>query len=155
MAGFFLSVHGGQMIRVMIAEPYKITRECLRSFLEREQDIEVLAAADRLDQAVSLSLQSQPDVVLLDIDLQDSRGLETLRGIMLQPSPPAVVVLALAEDLAMKEEFLQAGAKAYYCWRDPLTEMLEAIRSVHAGQIYLSHPASSGLPTQAAPVGCP
>lgn len=142
------------MIRVLIAEPYKVTRECLRAFLEREQDIEVLGETDRFDQAVSLARQLSPDVVLLDIDLRNSKGLETLLRIMDQPVKPAVVVLALVEDLAMKGEFLKAGAKAYYCWRDPLTEMLEAIRAACAGQTYLSHRASSPMPTQTSPLGC-
>lgn len=145
---------GGQMIRVLIAEPYKVTRECLRTFLEREQDIQVLDEADSCDKAMSLTRQLNPDVVLLDVDLNRSKGTETVRRIIAQPSKPAVVILAPVEDLAMKDEFLKAGAKAYYCWRDPLTEMLEAIRTVSAGQTYLSRHAASPLPAQTSPLSC-
>ncbi len=142
------------MIRVLIAEPYKVTRECLRAFLQREQDMEVLGETDHLDQVIYTALQLNPDVILLDIDLQDSKGLETLRHIMSQHAPPAVVVLALIEDLAMKDEFLAAGAKAYYCWRDPLTEMLEAIRSVHAGRTFLSRHAANTMAARPTPITC-
>lgn len=138
------------MIRVLIAEPYKVTRECLRTFLEREQDIQLLEEADCRDKAISLTRQLKPDVVLLDIDLQQSKGLETLREIMFHPGRPAVVVLALVEDLAMMGEFLKAGAKGYYCWLDPIAEILKAIRAVHAGHTYLSRhavPRPTAAPT--------
>ncbi len=133
------------MIRVLIAEPHQFTWNCLRILLEREPDIQVLGETDSFDRAVPLVRQLNPDVVLIDVDPGHSKGLEILHQIMFQPSKPAVVVLVTVTDLATRADFVKACVTGYYCWRDPLSELLAAIRAVHAGHTYVSERAAKTI----------
>ncbi len=130
------------MISVLIAVPFKLTRECLRVFLEREKDICILALTDGNENTIALIRQLNPDVVLLDIDTQRSKDLETVHDIMFQTCKSKVVVMGGAQEFVSRGEFIKAGVKGYYCWRDPLSEVVAAIRAVHAGHIHISPTAN-------------
>jgi two-component system, NarL family, response regulator NreC len=124
----------GEVIRVLLADEQSLFREAVHVILEREPDLEVVGeAADGL-QAVSEAERLGPDVVFLDVDLPNCDGLRATS--MLQERLPAcaVVVIDGQEDETTLAEALRAGAAGYISKTRPLSELIDAARTVHRGE---------------------
>ncbi|NLG69234.1 MAG: response regulator transcription factor [Firmicutes bacterium] len=127
-------------IRVVVADDHTIVREGLVMILRSAPDIEVVGEASDGEQAVAMVQQSQPDVVVMDISMPGTSGLEAIRRI--RRDWPQVKVLALtiheSEDYIL--HVLRAGVHGYVVKRAAGQELLSAIRAVMRGESYL-HPA--------------
>ena len=125
-------------IRVLIADDHSIVRAGVRSLLEGQANIEVVGEASNGWEAIELATQLQPDVVLMDIVMDDLNGLVATQEI--KERVPAVHVLALT--MHDREEFffamLKAGALGYVLKGSEPNELLTAIEVVYRGQPFLS-----------------
>jgi DNA-binding NarL/FixJ family response regulator len=121
------------MIRVLVVDDHPLFREGLRGLLATVADIDVLDAVGEGETAVQRSSQLSPDVVLMDLNLPGTPGLEAIRRIMRQPTPPAVLVLTMVDDDDSVTAALQVGARGYLLKGAVQEEVLAAIRSVAAG----------------------
>jgi DNA-binding NarL/FixJ family response regulator len=119
-------------------------REGLRSLLEKEPDIDIVAMADNGRTAVQLAAELKPDVAVLDIAMPEMNGIEATRRI--SRDDPQVKVLALSMHSARRfvTEALSAGAKGYLLKDCAAEELVRAIRTVAANETYLS-PKVAGL----------
>ena len=131
-------------IRVLLADDHNIVREGLRSLLEKEPDIEVVAMADNGRMAVQLAGELKPDVAVLDIAMPEMNGIEATRRI--SQDDPEIKILALSMHSARRfvTEALSAGAKGYLLKDCAAEELVRAIRTVAANETYLS-PKVAGL----------
>jgi DNA-binding NarL/FixJ family response regulator len=131
-------------IRVLLADDHNIVREGLRSLLEKEPDIDIVAMADNGRTAVQLAAELKPDVAVLDIAMPEMNGIEATRRI--SRDDPQVKVLALSMHSARRfvTEALSAGAKGYLLKDCAAEELVRAIRTVAANETYLS-PKVAGL----------
>jgi len=131
-------------IRVLLADDHNIVREGLRSLLEKEPDIEVVAMADNGRTAVQLAGELKPDVAVLDIAMPEMNGIEATRRI--SRDVPEIKVLALSMHSARRfvTEALSAGAKGYLLKDCAAEELVRAIRTVAGNETYLS-PKVAGL----------
>ncbi len=127
-------------IRILIADDHGVVRAGLRALLNVESDIEVVGEAENGMQVLALARSLQPDVVLLDISMPGLDGLQALRRLHEQTPQPRVLVLTVHEDAGLLQESIRAGASGYIVKRAVETELLDAIRAVCRGQIYI-HPA--------------
>ena len=124
--------------RVFLVDDHPLVREHLRSLLEREPDLAVCGEAADGPTALSLIAQQEPDLVILDISLKRSHGLELLKDLQgLRPALP-VLVLSMHDEALYAERSLRAGAKGYITKEEATVNVLQAIRKVLAGHIYLS-----------------
>jgi DNA-binding NarL/FixJ family response regulator len=123
------------MIRVLVVDDHPLFREGLRGLLATVADIEVLDAVGDGDAAVRRSAELSPDVVLMDLNLPGTPGLEAIRLIMRLPTPPAVLVLTMVDDDDSVTAALQVGARGYLLKGAVQEEVLAAIRSVAAGGV--------------------
>ncbi|MGH3509316.1 MAG: response regulator [Nocardioidaceae bacterium] len=121
------------MIRVIVVDDHPLFREGLHGLLATVADIDVLAAVGDGEAAVRRSEELVPDVVLMDLNLPGMPGLEAIRRIARQPSPPAVLVLTMVDDDDSVTAALQVGARGYLLKGAVQEEVLAAIRSVAAG----------------------
>ena len=127
-------------IRILIADDHGVLRAGLRALLSSESDIEVVGEAVDGKQTVTLSEELEPDVVLLDVSLPDQSGIEVTRSLKeLQPEI-RVLILTVHEDEGLLQEAIQAGAAGYIIKRAVESELIDAIRAVSRGDIYV-HPA--------------
>ncbi len=121
------------MIRVLVVDDHPMFREGLRGLLATVPDVEVLAAVGDGDEAVRRALELTPDVVLMDLNLPGTPGLEAIRRIARQPDPPAVLVLTMVDDDDSVTAALQVGARGYLLKGAVQEEILAAIRAVASG----------------------
>ncbi len=126
-----------ELIRVIIADDHVIVREGLIALLEDEPDLVVAGQAGTGREAVRLARQQRPDIVLLDITMPDGNGLDAARSIMAELPEVKVLILTIHDEEAFFFEALRAGAAGYVLKGAGSGELLNAIRSVHEGGVYL------------------
>ena len=127
-------------IGVVLADDHPLLRQALRYLLEKQPDIEVVAEAGDGEEAVRLAMELHPDVVIMDISMPKLNGLEATRLIKQDCPDTAVLVLTVHDDSEHLLEILEAGAAGYLTKSVFGEEVVQAIRSVAAGEAVLSAP---------------
>ena len=127
------------MIRVLIADDHAVVRQGLRTFLDLQEDIEVVAEAADGEEALAAVERTRPDVVLVDLVMPTVDGAEVIRR--LRHRAPAARALVLSSFLDDDRMFaaMRAGAAGYLLKDVQPRELVEAIRTVHGGGALL-HP---------------
>ena len=123
--------------RVLIAEDQRILAEEIAESLEDETAIVVLGIANNGAEAVQLTYQFSPDVVLMDIEMPIMDGIQATRIIRQEKPETRVLVLTVLEDDAHLFEALKCGATGYLLKNSTATEIAQAIRAVAAGEAAL------------------
>jgi len=131
-------------IRVILADDHKIIRQGLRSLLEKQQDMEVIAEAEDGRNAVRLTAELAPDIVIMDITMPDLNGAEATKQIISKSPDIKIIALSMHSDSLFVTEMLKSGAAGYLLKDCAFEELAKAIRTVIEGKIYLS-PAISGV----------
>jgi DNA-binding NarL/FixJ family response regulator len=130
-------------IRILIVDDHHVVRHGLRQLLEREPDMEVVGEAGSGTEAVRVATEQQPDVVLLDVKLDDLDGPEVCRRIGAAAPGTAVVMLTSYLQDAVILRSLAAGAKGYLIKDVELHEVKRTIRAVHRGHSVLDPKVAS------------
>ncbi len=131
------------MIRVLLADDHAIVRDGLRALLQSQPGIEVIGTVANGREAVREAKNLQPDVVLMDIAMPDLNGIEAT--LQIQDASPSTQIVILSMHSTTEHIFraLQAGARGYLVKDSAGAELVEAVRSVHAGRRFLSHKIAS------------
>jgi len=124
-------------IRLVLADDHLVVRSGLRMLLESKQDMEIVAEAETGREAVEKVRQLLPDVVLMDIQMPDLNGIEATERIKAVAPQTAVLALTMHEDDHYFFEMLHAGASGYVPKRAAPDELINAIRTVSEGQVFL------------------
>ena len=131
-------------IRILLADDHKITRQGLRSLLDKEFDMEVVAEAEQGRTAVRLVRELSPQVVIMDVTMPDLNGVEAARQIVSEFPDVKIIALSMHSDSLFVTEMLRSGASGYLLKDCAFEELARAIRTVVAGRTYLS-PSISGV----------
>jgi two-component system, NarL family, response regulator NreC len=134
-------------IKIILADDHRLMREGLRSLLEYQSGMEIIAEADNGRSAVKLAREFKPDVVVMDVSMPDLNGIEATRQVKKEACSVKVLGLSMHADKHFITEMLKAGASGYLLKHCAFDELGHAIRSVSNGQIYLS-PAITGVVIQ-------
>lgn len=131
--------------RVFIVDDHPVVREGIVQVLNREEDFTVIGEAGGTREALEFIKTHPPDVVLLDISLENEDGLEFLHTLHAQyPGLKVVVVSMHDESLYIKRAF-KAGAKGYFLKRESIRRLPTALRSILSGHMYLTDGLSSKM----------
>lgn len=130
-------------IRIVIVDDHPIARQGLLKILEREAGIKVVAEARDARQAMAEIKATAPDIVVLDIQMDDSGdgttdGFEITRQIRQANLPAEIIFLTFHTEPYIFNKFLQSGAKGYLLKSDPPSEIIRGIKEVAAGREYMS-----------------
>ena len=125
-------------IRVLLADDHTIMREGLRTLLEKEPNIEVVAEAGNGQTTVRLAQELSPDVVIVEIAMPGLDGIGATRQMIAEFPGVKVVALSMYSDRQFVVGMLKAGASAYLLKDCAFEELARAIETVVTNQIYLS-----------------
>ena len=120
-------------IRVLLAEDQTMLRGALAALLSLEPDITVIAQATNGREALKLSQQHSPDVVITDIEMPERSGLELADDLKNAAPGIRVIILTTFARPGYLRRALDAGARGYLLKDRPASELAEAVRRVHAG----------------------
>jgi DNA-binding NarL/FixJ family response regulator len=132
-------------VMVLVADDHMIVRTGIRHVLESEAEFEVVGEAASGSEALALTSELHPDVVVLDISMPEVSGLE-VAGRLRESSPNTrVLILSMHDDAEYVLESVRAGAHGYLLKDTAATELRDAIRAICQGQSYFSPPVASRL----------
>ena len=132
-------------LRIMIADDHAILRAGLRSLLDAQPDMEVVAEAVDGEDTVRLVGETQPDVLLLDISMPKACGISAIAKVRERAKATRILVLTMHDDHAYLRSVLAAGGSGYLVKRAADTELLAAIRAVSEGKPYVDVSLGSGM----------
>ncbi len=125
-------------IKILLADDHKIMREGIRSMLEQEPDLEVVGEAGNGREVLELSSETNPDVIIMDINMPDMNGTEATRQLKKKSDRIKIVALSMHSDKYIVMDMLKAGASGYLLKDCSGQDIVSAIRSVYQGNSYLS-----------------
>lgn len=135
------------MIRVIIAEDHNLVRQGIRALLEQSGEVHVIAEAATGDEAVKLTEQHKPDVVIMDLSMPRMDGAQAAERIVDMKLSTQVIILSMHADTTMVQQLLRRGVKGYLL-KDAVTdELLLAVSSVSQGKLFLSPTISDSVMT--------
>ena len=129
-------------ITVLIADDHALMRDGLRAILEREDGIRVVAIASNGRETVLEARRLNPDIVLMDIVMPELSGIEAAAQIRDHCESTRVIILSMHSTVEHIFRALQAGALGYLLKGSAGSEVVEAVRAVHAGKRYLTRKVS-------------
>src|SRR6266853_3061281 len=132
-------------LRVLIADDHGVVAEGLRSLIEAQADMKVIALVEDGREAVRRAVDNSPDVVLMDIAMPVLNGTEATRIIRERRPRTRVIMLSAYSDPVHVYRALQAGASGYIAKKSVAKEVVDAIRKAHEGRQHLSAQLTESL----------
>ncbi len=136
---------GERRIRVLVADDHAVVRRGLRTFLELQDDIDVVGEAADGAECLERAAELRPDVILLDLVMPGVDGVATLRGLRAADSAARVLVITSFTDPAVAVPAVRAGAAGVLYKDVEPRDLASAIRSVHAGHVLLAPEVAAAL----------
>jgi len=131
------------MIRVLLVEDHAMVRAGLRALLERAADINIVGEACNGQEAIDMSVELKPDVLVMDIMMPRLNGIQAAEQIRSMKLPVYILLLSMYSDEGLVHQALQSGVKGYLLKTSVSEELLWAIHAVARGETYLSTVISS------------
>lgn len=125
-------------IRVVIADDHPVFRQGLRQIIEMEQGLKVVGEARDGNEALKLIQELSPEVAVLDIKMPNMKGFDVAREIGRRGLKTQVIFLTMYDDERMFNEALNAGALGYLLKDSAISDIVESVRAVAAGQHFIS-----------------
>jgi DNA-binding NarL/FixJ family response regulator len=134
-----MTVRASGPIRVLVVDDHPLLREGVAAMIENATDIEVAGEASHGAQAIESFRELRPDVTLMDLQMPGLDGIEATRAIRAEFADARIVVLTTYLGDAQAVRALKAGASGYLLKSSLRTQVLDAIRNVHAGRRHIDH----------------
>ncbi|MGB0937919.1 MAG: UvrY/SirA/GacA family response regulator transcription factor [Colwellia sp.] len=139
------------MINILLVDDHDLVRTGIRKILDEENGFKVIAEVATGEEAIKYCKQTEPDIILMDIDMPGIGGLEATKKICKMCPDTKVVMLTAQSDEVYPAKVMKLGAAGFLTKVTPVKDMVNAIRAVHCGQIYLSPEISEKLANEKSP----
>jgi DNA-binding NarL/FixJ family response regulator len=127
-----------KQIGVVIVEDHRMFREQLAHLIDKADDMKVCGQTDNIRDALALIKETEPSIAIIDVTLRGSSGLELLKDLRAQGIDLPTLILSMHDESVYAERALRAGAKGYVTKNEASTAVLQAIRQIVKGEIYLN-----------------
>ena len=124
--------------RVLIVDDHAVLRDGLTQLINGEPDLAVCGEAASAEEAVELAAKLKPDLAIVDLTLEGAGGMELIKNLKAMQPRLSVLVLSMHDEAFYAERALRAGASGYVMKRAARDQIMQAIRSVLAGEMYVS-----------------
>jgi DNA-binding NarL/FixJ family response regulator len=131
--------------KVFLVDDHPLVREWLTQLIQRESDLTICGEAEDTQEALEKIAQTKPDIVIADISLKTTHGLELVKDLQVRFPALPVLILSMHDESLYAERVLRAGAKGYITKQEATRKILPAIRQVLSGQIYISEKMASRM----------
>jgi two-component system invasion response regulator UvrY len=125
-------------VSVLLVDDHAVVREGYRRLLERSSGIGVVGEAASAGEAYQVFCRCRPDVVVMDISLPDVSGIEAMRRLLMREPRARVLVFSIHDEPIFPTRAFQAGARGYVTKASAPDVLVDAVRAIAAGQIFLS-----------------
>jgi DNA-binding NarL/FixJ family response regulator len=145
--------HGGneedmKKISILLADDHAVVREGLRALLSAEADIEIVCEAENGWQALKMTKEKHPDVVIMDLAMPSLNGIEATRMILREAPATKIIALTSYTNDDYIRDMVQAGASGYLNKQTAAQDLMRAIREVHRGNAFFSGSIAKRLRNQ-------
>jgi two-component system response regulator NreC len=124
-------------IRLLLVDDHDVVRVGLKTFLQTQEDFEVVAEARNGEEAVSRAMETHPDVILMDITMPEMDGLEATRRLRVLCPTCLVLALTVHDDKQYFMQMLAAGASGYITKQAAADDLVAAIHAIASGNVFL------------------
>lgn len=131
--------------RIYIVDDHALIRRGLATLINGEPDMEVCGQAEDASSGLQDIIKLQPDLVTVDISLKGNSGLELIKSIKAFNPKIQIVVLSMHHESVYALRVLKAGARAYVMKQDVINKVVEAIRRIRSGHLYVSDDVASQM----------
>lgn len=139
------AVRSARRRRVFVIDDHPIVRQGLALLINQEPDLSVCGEAEEAETILDNIASFTPDIVVLDISLPGSDGIEALKSIRSRHPDLPVLILSMHEESIYAERALRAGANGYIMKQEATDTVLVALRKILAGDVYISDRATSKM----------
>jgi DNA-binding NarL/FixJ family response regulator len=132
-------------VKILIADDHQIVREGLRAMFEKQAEMEVVGEAQDGTTAVKLACELKPDVIILDVNMPEMDGIDATRHLLKELPDTKIIALSMYSKRTYIKKMLEAGASGYVLKGGAFTELVEAVNTALAGEVYLCSPVATIL----------
>lgn len=136
--------------RIFLADDHPLVREWLANLIQQQADLSVCGETESAPAALSAVATAKPDLVIADINLKNSSGIELIKNLKGSHPDLPVLVLSMHDESLYAERAFRAGARGYVNKRETAQKVVEAIRRVLDGKLYVSEKAAEILAAKTA-----
>ena len=134
-----------QRVRIVLADDHQMFRDAVRRLLDAEPDLVVVGEAGDGEEAVALTLQYEPDILLLDVAMPHANGMEVLQQIAAASKATRIIMVTGAVEENELRQALRLGARGFVLKESGAVQLLESIRVVHAGEYFVGRECMADL----------
>ena len=124
-------------MRILLVDDHAVVRAGFKTLLENQGELRVIAEAESGEAACRLFIEHAPDIVIMDLSMPGVGGIEAIRRIVSRASDARILVFSMHEDIVFVEQALQAGARGYIGKSSAPVVLVEAVRQIANGNIYI------------------
>lgn len=135
----------GQTYKIFIVDDHPIVRKGLSQLIDQETDLLTCGEASDAESALQILKKLKPDLTIVDISLQGMDGIELTKNIRARYGNLPVLIISMHDESLYAERALRAGARGYIMKQEATEKMMEAIRRVIRGDLYISEKVSAGI----------
>jgi DNA-binding NarL/FixJ family response regulator len=129
--------------KILLVDDHPLVREWLANLINQQQDLQVCGEAANAAAALGAIESAKPDIAIVDISLEGGSGIELIKNIRALHPEVIVIVLSMHDEMLYAERALRAGARGYIMKREATKKVLQAIRCVLGGKLYVSDQVNS------------
>jgi DNA-binding NarL/FixJ family response regulator len=127
-----------QKTKILLVDDHPLVREWLATLVNQQSDLQVCGEADSAPKALQMIGVAKPEIAIVDISMEGGSGIELIKNVKASYPEVMVIVLSMHDEALYAERALRAGARGYIMKREATKRVLQAIRCVLGGKLYVS-----------------